>query len=60
MSKIHTLEAKLMYILLRLEGALGGPENCRAEMAPNGDPMVGVDCWTGRLAAVCLMARSWY
>jgi len=58
MSELHTIEAKLIIDILRLEGALGGPENCRAEMSPNGDPIAGVDCWTGRLAAACLMARS--
>ena len=54
----HGREAQLVCTLLRLEGALGGPENCREEMAPNGDPMVGVDCWTERLAAACLTARN--
>ena len=54
----HGREAQLICILLRLEAALGGPENCREEMAPNGDPMVGVDCWPGRLTAAYLTVRN--
>ena len=47
----HSLEAKLIYCLLRLEAALGGPENCREEVSPIADANSGVDCCRGRLAA---------
>lgn len=45
----HGLEAKLVCYLLRLEGALGGPENCREEVSPIADANSGVDCCLGRL-----------
>lgn len=54
----HALEAKLIIDILRLEGALGGPENCREELSPGGDPIAGINCWRGRLEAACLMAKS--
>lgn len=47
----HSLEAILVLSLLRLEAALGGPENCREEVSPIADANSGVDCCLRRLEA---------